>query len=243
MLGGIGDVINAADDVGHVHVHVVDYHGQVVQGRAVGPDDDEIVDGLVLHLDPAEYPVLENGFPLGDHEPDDRLPSLGLQRFRLRGGDVRVAAVISPGPAFRKGLLPFGFQFFRQVVASVGFSRFNQGLGTGNVLVEPAGLVDHLFVPVHAHPLQHFEYGVDPLRTGAGGVGIFDAQEEAALLPAGEEPVEQARVGAADVQQSGGAGGKANAYGPGHGSLRRLGIWAACVDRRGRGIGSGRRGV
>ena len=57
------------------------------------------------------------------------------------------------------------------------------------------GLVDGLAVPVEAEPAQHLEDVVDQLGPVALGVGVLDAQEELAPVPAGEQPVEQRRAG------------------------------------------------
>ena len=45
-----------------------------------------------------------------------------------------------------------------------------------------------------------------PFLAVALGVGVFDAQDEGAPGVAGEEPVEQGRPGAADVEEPGGRG-------------------------------------
>src|SRR5262249_58801820 len=50
-------------------------------------------------------------------------------------------------------------------------------------------------------------------------VGVLDAQAEGALVVPGEQPVEQRRAAAADVQESGGGRGEANDDGHGCCSL------------------------
>ena len=41
---GVGEVLLGADHVGDLHRDVVDHAGEVVQRRAVGPDDHEVAD-------------------------------------------------------------------------------------------------------------------------------------------------------------------------------------------------------
>ena len=42
VLGRVADVVLAADHVADGHRRVVDHHREVVERRAVGPDDDEV---------------------------------------------------------------------------------------------------------------------------------------------------------------------------------------------------------
>ena len=58
LLGSIRDVIVAAEHVGDLHVDVVDDHGEVVERRAVRPENHEVTDVLALEADTAMYRVL-----------------------------------------------------------------------------------------------------------------------------------------------------------------------------------------
>ena len=71
------------------------------------------------------------------------------------------------------------------------------------------------FVPIEAEPVQAVqnrrERFVDvPLR-----IGVVDPQNELPALPFGEQPIEQRRPHAADVQVAGRAGSEASADGHG----------------------------
>ena len=44
LAGAVGDMVLAAQDVGHAHVDVVDHAGQEVEPAAVGPANDRIAD-------------------------------------------------------------------------------------------------------------------------------------------------------------------------------------------------------
>ena len=57
----IGQMIVAADDMGDAHVVVVDHDGQHVGRRAVGAQQHQIVEILVLPDDAALHLVLDHG--------------------------------------------------------------------------------------------------------------------------------------------------------------------------------------
>ena len=60
VLGRVGEVVLAADDVGDLHRGVVDDHGEVVERRAVGADDHEVAaEGGGVDLDAAADEVVE----------------------------------------------------------------------------------------------------------------------------------------------------------------------------------------
>ena len=72
--------------------------------------------------------------------------------------------------------------------------------------VRPADL--GALVPVDAEPAEAVEDGLQGLGHVALLVGVVDAQDELAAVLAGEQPVEQGRADAADVQIAGRAGAK-----------------------------------
>ena len=97
------------------------------------------------------------------------------------------------------------------------------GLAVGAVGASDVGA----FVPGEADPLEGVE---DHLLGGgdeAGAVGVFDAEDELAAALAGEEVVEEADVGGADVGVAGGRGGDADADGAGSGAAVVLGCHKA----------------
>ena len=91
-------------------------------------------------------------------------------------------------------------------------SAGDQALGRGAIPIEPLGLEvrpegaadSGPFVPVEAKPPHPLENPFDHLGRGALHVGILDAEHEDAAVPAREQPVEQRRAGAADMQVPGG---------------------------------------
>ena len=66
------------------------------------------------------------------------------------------------------------------------------------------------FVPIQAQPAEAAQDDFGGLGGVAGGVGVFNAQDERAAGMAGVKPVEQGGAGAADVQEACRTGRKAN---------------------------------
>ena len=71
------------------------------------------------------------------------------------------------------------------------------------------------FVPIEAQPAQAVQDRRERLLDVPLLVGVVDAQDELAALPFGEQPVEQRRPHAADVQVAGRAGSETSADGHG----------------------------
>jgi hypothetical protein len=63
-------------------------------------------------------------------------------------------------------------------------------------------------VPIEAQPLHVLEDRLLVLRLGTLPVGILDAQDELAAMPAGEQPIKEGGTSAPDVQVPCGAGGE-----------------------------------
>ena len=83
----VGDVVVAADDVRDPHVDVVDDDAEVVDRRAVGARDDEVVELGVAEDDAALHQIVDDGLAVdGRPEPED------VWLVRPRGGAMQVAA-------------------------------------------------------------------------------------------------------------------------------------------------------
>ena len=100
LAPGVGEVIVAADDVGDAHVVVVDDDGEHVGRRAVGAQDDEIVEVLVGEGDAALHAILDHGLAVARRLDADRRrrrrPARPSGRGRASG---RRSAASAPRPA------------------------------------------------------------------------------------------------------------------------------------------------
>src|SRR5882724_3266783 len=90
----------------------------------------------------------------------------------------------------------------------VGAALCNQFFRDLGVAGGAGKLEDNLAVPVEAQPFHAVDDGVDRLLGGALAIGVFDAQAKCAAVMARQQPIEQGRSSTADVQESGGGGGK-----------------------------------
>src|SRR5260221_343854 len=99
----VGEMVVAPDDVGHAHIVIVDHHRQHVCRRAVGTQEHEIVEVLVLPNDSALHLIFNRGLagkrrPQADHRLD---PGRGLG-----GGAITPTPVTELGAAFASRPLP-----------------------------------------------------------------------------------------------------------------------------------------
>ena len=97
VLGRVGEVVLAPDDVADGHRGVVHGHGEVVQRRSVRAHDHEVAaEGVGVDLDVAADDVVEGDRPVSrDAEADDGLAALGLERGALGRRQVGAAAVVA----------------------------------------------------------------------------------------------------------------------------------------------------
>ena len=220
LLGRVADVVVAADDVGDLHGHVVDDHGEVVRHGAVGALHDEVADGVVLEADLAAQDVVEGG-AAGRHAHAQRVR---LSR-RLAAPDLLrlqrpAPARVHPAAALllRRGAL--GLELLRRAEARVEVAGPEQSLDVlvvdGVALRLPVRPVRArragTLVPVQAHLLHRVDDLHDRLIRAPADVGVLDAEDERALMLPGEDVVVEARAGAAQVQIAGGRGSEADAW-------------------------------
>src|SRR5713101_4252924 len=78
LTRGVGQVVVAANDVSHAHVVVIDNHSKHVSRRAVGAQEHEVVEVLILPYDASLHLILDDGLAgRRRFEPDYRLHSAG----------------------------------------------------------------------------------------------------------------------------------------------------------------------
>ena len=97
--------------------------------------------------------------------------------------------------------------------AAIGVAALEQLVRDFGVARPELRLVIFVPVPIEAEPAHPVEDRVDRLVGRARLVGILDAQQELAAVVAGEQPVEQRRARAADVQEAGRGGREAGDHG------------------------------
>ena len=90
LLGGVRDVVVTTNHVCDLHVDVVNDHGEVVQRRAVRPQNHEVADVLALEADAAMHCVLPRQLARRHAEPDRILLHVGFALFEQLIGDLLV---------------------------------------------------------------------------------------------------------------------------------------------------------
>src|SRR5262249_55932091 len=100
-------------------------------------------------------------------------------------------------------LFPLRFQLLLGAIAAIGGVAVEQIARDLVIELRALRLTKRALVPLQAEPLQIFEHHRLRLARGAGDVGVFDSQNEGALVMPGEEPVEDRRARAADVKVTG----------------------------------------
>ena len=203
---GIVQMVVPADDMRHAHVLIVHHHRQHIGRRAVGAQQDHVVEIFIGEGHVALDDVVHDGLAgLRRAQADDERFAVFLRSRRAIAPAAVVAYRLSGGAL---GLAHF-VQFFCGGIAAIGFA-FRQQLFRH--LAMPPGareLINGLPIPVQTHPLQPVQDGGHGFRRGAFPVGILDAQEESPASVSGIEPVEQGGACAADMQKTGGRGREA----------------------------------
>ena len=196
-----------ADDVGDVHVQVVDDDPEVVGRHAVAAGDDEVVELAVVERHGAPHQVFEDDLPFRRvPEPDD-----GLDPGRRCLGPAAAPPVVAGFFATRALPGPHRLELFPAAIAVVRLAVAQQALDVLLVERQPIGLEEGTFVGVEPQPSEpvHDRIVRRPRRTLA--VGVLDPEHERAAPTACEKPVEQGGAGAADVKEPGRAGRESGA--------------------------------
>src|SRR6266568_7234124 len=212
----IAEMLATADHMGDLHVMVVDDDREVVGRGAVRAQDDQIVEFLVVDADLAEHQVAYRRRALlrgleADHRGDPR------HRQFLGLGWIALAprAVDAHRALFGARLFSHRLEFGRRAIAVIGAAGGKQLASDFGMPRGVRGLMHDLAVPGEAQPLEPIDDRGDRLFGRAQAIGVLDAQPEdptiaMALVVAREEPVEQRRAGAPDMEEAGRRGSKAD---------------------------------
>ena len=226
MAGDAGQPFLGAQDMADLHQVVVGYYGQMVGGKAIGFEQDEIVEEVVLPLDFVADQVVQAGKTgVGGSEADYGRSPGGFQAAAFRSGQGAATAVVAEMGRFGAFLFRAeGEEPFDGAVATVGVALGNQAfrvfvvdgeafrLEVGAEIAADPGA----FVPINIQPIQAVEDAGDGAGDEALLVGVLDADDEAAAAMPGKEPVEKGGADVADMGVAGRAGGIADADVGGH---------------------------
>ena len=124
LLGRVGDVVGAADDVGDAHVHIVGHHAQVVCGAAVGAEQHEVFQ-----------------FGIGEfHAAEDGVVEERAARFRHGEADGRgLSCGAAPGAFLARNLPAGAFVAGRTALGGCGRAALLQFLFCAKTIVGMSG--------------------------------------------------------------------------------------------------------
>ena len=204
-------MVVAPDHVGDLHRDVVRHHGEVVDRAPVAPEDDEVVEIAALEADPLVHRVVPGDLLIRHPEPDAERASLREPGVDLLLAQPAAAAVVAERSPGLVGPRPLRIQLFLGAEAAIRLIPRQHRLGVGPVAVAVPALEEGTLVPGDPQPGEAVENHLG-VRLGAPLlVGVLDPQDEGAAGVPGEQPVEQRRAGAADVEIAGGGGSEADA--------------------------------
>ena len=151
-------MVVAANDMRDAHVVIIDDHGEHIGWRAVGPQQDEIVDFRVLDRYRA-LDAVDNGGLAGRRclEPDDE------RRVGRRIGGVPVAPTTVIAYWLAGGPLSFTQcgKFLRRRIAAIGVAVREQGVRHRRVATSTFELIGDFAVPIEIEPAHPVQDGID----------------------------------------------------------------------------------
>src|SRR3954466_6403362 len=213
----VRDVILTADHMRNLHQRIVDHHREVVGGVPIGADDHVVADHVGAERDFAADQILEGDVDVLRHAEADHAALARLDPpARVLGRERAAGAAILRRTSGREILAAIVLEFLRRAEAVVGVAAGEQLVGVRQIKSLPLRLAIGAaaaadvgaFVPLEAEPAQVVEDALFRLLGRALDVGVFDAQDERAVVPAREQPVEERGAGVADVQLPGGTRGE-----------------------------------
>jgi hypothetical protein len=214
-----------ADDMGDLHRHVIDDAREVIKRRAVGALDDVVLLADPLEFDIAADEIAEDERPIVRHiKADDAFAAFGFETALVGGHVGHPTAAVDERTLFGFGGGTLGLNLVGRGVIAIGEAA-SQEFVDGLLIARPplrliVGRVRtadvRAFVPIDAQPAEAVQDRGERFVDVSLRVGVVDPQNELAAVPAGEQPVEERRAHAADVQIAGGARGEASADGAGH---------------------------
>src|ERR1035437_5914728 len=187
VLGGVAQMIFAANDVRDAHFEIVHDVDKMKHGLAVGADDDEVGINFLA--------VGERPQHVADDKVGDQDGFAGHLEFRRAFVFVGEAA---REQGFDAGEV-IGLALDLEIRATVALARAG---GVGG---------ERAFVPIQTEPAESAQDDLDGLLRIARSVGVLDAEDERAAGVPGVKPVEQSGARTADVQITGGRRGESDA--------------------------------
>ena len=201
------------------HVDIIGDDRQVIGRQPVRSQDDEVFDLVVIELDGAADAIGVRRHAGWYVEAEGRRDAGRLELLLSRRRKPKTGAVVLPSADGFLGFLALLLQQRGRAVALVRVAAGKQRVRNRPVALETLRLeVGRVrptdfrpLIPLQAEPVHRFEDAGDHVIGRPLGVRVFDAKNERPAVAPREQPVEQRRARAADVEIASGRRGEANA--------------------------------
>src|SRR2546426_401961 len=190
--------------------------------RAVGTDQNEILDGVVGERRVAMDQVVPECGPLRNAEPETVAGAACEPPVDLAGREGEAGAVVFPRDALRLRVLLSFFHVLGIAETGVGLSPLPELRRGPLVVIQPPGLIMGALVPIDPQPAQSFQDRLGHVFPRPLQVGVLDPEDESPRLASSQEPVEERGPRASHVQEAGRAGGETD---PNSHQSRALAAW------------------
>ena len=233
MLGNRADPFFSSDDVSDAHQVVVHHGRQVIDGKAIGFQQDVIIQVGIFHRDGAAQLIHPGGAAL----------SWGLETHHVAFALRPPLLSFLPGQSATKAVIPrrllapllilaHPLQSIGSAKAVVRMAQFHQlrcmivvNLLTLRLVIWAEGSATiRPLMPLEPHPFHRLQDLFLGTRDIPFAIGILDANDELAVCLLGEKVVVQRCSRTSDMEPSSGRGGVANAgrsrLGHGYNSIR-----------------------
>ena len=199
LARGVHHVVVPANDMGNVHVQVIDDDAEVVGRHPIGTRNHEIVELAVVERDRSANEVVEHDLAIERILEADHRLDIGRWRIDAAAASSVVAWLVpacSLGCPHRIELVPTAVAAVRLVLSQKTLDMFLVERQSVRLKVRP-------FIGNEIEPAKSLHDRVDRRRCRSLAVGILDTEHEGAAAGTREQPAEQGRPGAADVQEPG----------------------------------------
>ena len=204
-------MVGTANDVGNLHVDVVDHDAQMIGRHAVRAQQDKIFDRCEVVLDAAKHLIGKFDFSCGWHfEAKDLGLALAFSLLDLgrpsgcgKCHHTSRAALPEPQPHAWPSATPQNKSMGRLCPIPAVLTR-------PTILLQPLRLEERSFVPVQSQPAHALENAFHHFGRRPLDVRVFNAKDELSVVMLCEEPIEEGGSGATDVEVAGWGGSEAN---------------------------------
>src|SRR5688572_10521700 len=182
---------------------VVRADGHVVDRRAIGAKDDEILDVPARKRDALVYEVVPLRRSFGRAEAQHERSAGGNTALDLVRRQAIATAVVLESLTARVDVAAALVELGRRAEAAIHGAGVEHPLPVRLVACEVRTLIRDLLVPAEAEPLQPLEDRACAFIGAARAVRVLDAEEKRPAVPLREEPVVESRASTTDMQIAG----------------------------------------